>query len=253
MSWPSVLVLGVRVDDLPLEALLESFDELIQSKGKSVFGNVNVHAINLAWDLPWLRVFLNSCDPVFCDGAGVRLGAWLTGHRLKHRNTIPDWFSLLCDRAQFKGHSMYFLGSRDGIAAMAAAKVRASFPDLRIVGTHHGYFDHRMDSQDNAEVVRSINETSPDILLVAMGMPLQEAWIRDHLHELEAHVILPVGALLDYVSGRLRRPPAWMSKNGFEWLGRLILEPRRLWRRYLIGNPMFLWRILKQRFGSTNG
>lgn len=179
------------------------------------------------------------------------MGARLSGTRIYYRHSTSDWFPMLCERAQARSYSMYFLGSEQGVAEQAAANLSQSFPKLEIVGTHHGYFEHTKGSEDDDRVVQSINNAAPDILLVAMSMPLQEAWIHDHLPELNARVILPVGALLDYISGRLRRPPAWMSKHGFEWLGRLIIEPRRLWRRYLIGNPLFLWRILKQRFGAA--
>lgn len=246
-------MLGVRVDDVPLETLLSSFDEAIQARRRAVFAYVNVYAINLAYSLPWFRRFLDDSKLAYCDGAGVRLGAWLAGNRIRYRHSPADWFRALCERAQTHGYSMYFLGSREGVAKLAANDLRQGLPGLKIVGTQHGYFDHTMGSDDSGRLVQSINEVKPDILVVAMGMPLQEAWIRDHLRDLNVRVILPVGALLDYVSGRLRRPPAWMTRNGLEWLGRLMLEPRRLWRRYLIGNPLFLWRVLRQRIGSTRG
>lgn len=253
MSWPVVHVLGVRVDDLPLESLLISFDEVIQAQRSAVFAYVNIYAINLASGLPWFRQFLNDCELAYCDGAGVQLGARIGGGRIRYRLSPADWFRALCERAQERGYSMYFLGSRPGVAELAAKEVRRGMPGLAIVGMHHGYFDQAKGSADNRRLVQSINELDPEILVVAMGMPLQEAWIHDHLSDLSVRVILPVGALLDYVSGRLRRPPAWMSRNGLEWLGRLLIEPRRLWRRYLIGNPLFLWRVLRQRFSTTRG
>jgi len=253
LSWPVVHVLGVRVDDLPLETLLSSFDEVIQARRSAVFAYVNIYAINLASALPWFRQFLNDCELGYCDGAGVQLGAWIGGERIRYRHSPADWFWALCERALERGYSMYFLGSRPGVAELAAKEVRRGLPGLAVSGMHHGYFDQAKGSDDNRRLIQSINELNPDILVVAMGMPLQEAWIRDHLRDLSVRVVLPVGALLDYVSGRLRRPPAWMTRNGLEWLGRLILEPMRLWRRYLIGNPLFIWRVMRRRFGPSRG
>lgn len=247
MSWPRVDLLGVRVDDLSLEELLDSFDRVIQSGSKAVFANVNIHAFNLAYRLEWFRSFINRCRLVYCDGEGVRLGAWLAGSRLRYRHTPADWLPDLCGRAETAGHSMYLLGSRAGVAEQAAERLLAAYPQLRIVGTHHGYFDRARGSRDNAEILAQISQVSPDILFVAMGMPLQEAWIEDHLEQLEARVIVPVGALLDYTSGQLTRPPRVLRENGFEWLGRLLIEPGRLWKRYLLGNPLFIARVLRHR------
>jgi N-acetylglucosaminyldiphosphoundecaprenol N-acetyl-beta-D-mannosaminyltransferase len=98
-------------------------------------------------------------------------------------------------------------------------------------------------------VLQAINATSPDILLVGLGMPIQERWLMENWGFVKAKVALPVGALFDYLAGEIPRAPHWMTDHGLEWLGRLIVEPRRLWRRYLLGNPRFLWLVLKQRLG----
>jgi len=120
---------------------------------------------------------------------------------------------------------------------------------LRIVGTYHGYFDKTPGSPGNEAVIQAINAVKPNILIVGFGMPLQERWLMENWDRVEASVALTGGAVFDYVSGDLRRPPCWMTSHGLEWLGRLLIEPRRLWQRYLIGNPLFLWRVLKQRLG----
>ncbi len=126
-------------------------------------------------------------------------------------------------------------------------RLRERYPDLEISGVHHGYFDHSAGGAASEEVVEEINASAPDILLVGLGMPLQERWLMENIDRLDVGVALTGGAVFDYASGRLRRGPRLLTDNGFEWLARLLLEPRRLWRRYLLGNPLFLLRVLRQR------
>ena len=123
------------------------------------------------------------------------------------------------------------------------------YPDLRIVGTHHGYFDRTLGGEENNHVIQMINSAKPNVLIVGFGMPFQERWLLENWEHVDANIFLTGGACLDYMSGRVRRAPRWMLDNGLEWLYRLLLEPVRLWKRYLIGNPLFLYRIAKQRMG----
>src|SRR5690606_9053131 len=113
--------------------------------------------------------------------------------------------------------------------------------------THHGFFDKAPGGPESLAVIGGINATRPDIVIVGFGMPAQERWVHDHRSALDAPVVLTGGAVFDYVSGRLRRAPAWMTGHGLEWLGRLVIEPRRLMRRYVVGNPLFLARVLRER------
>lgn len=154
--------------------------------------------------------------------------------------------------------SPFFLGARPGVANKAAARLRESYPDLNIAGVQHGYFDHAPGSPENEAVVQEINAANPDVLIVGFGMPLQERWIKDNWERLSAKVVIPLGAMLDYLSGDflsgdIRRGPPIMRNNGFEWLARLLVDPRRLWRRYIFGNPLFLLRVLRQRLSERKG
>ncbi len=242
-------VLGVSVDAVTVDELHRLLEQMVRAGEHSLVLNVNVHALNLASTLPWLREFYNKARLVFCDGAGVILGARILGHRIPQRITYADWMWQLAEFAAKHGLSMFFLGGRPGVAEEAAAKLRKRFPDLNIVGAHHGYYDKSAGGPDSLGIIKSINAVRPDLLIVGFGMPLQERWLMENWEQIEARVALTGGAVFDYVSGRLRRPPQWMTKHGLEWLGRVLIEPRRLWRRYLVGNPSFLWRVLKQRFG----
>jgi N-acetylglucosaminyldiphosphoundecaprenol N-acetyl-beta-D-mannosaminyltransferase len=246
-------ILGVSVDAVTVDELQRRLEQMVRDGEHSLVLNVNVNALNLASTLPWLREFYNTASLVFCDGAGVMLGARILGHRIPQRITYADWMWQLAEFAELRGLSLFFLGARPGVAEEAAARLRQRFPDLNIVGTHHGYYDKSAASADNAAIIDSINAVRPDVLIVGFGMPLQERWLMENWDRIQARVALTGGAAFDYVSGMLRRAPRWMTQHGLEWLGRVLIEPRRLWRRYLVGNPSFLWRVLEQRFGLDGG
>ena len=244
---PCVNLLGVTIDPLPLQDLLGRMEQALRENQRLLIANVNTHALNLAAEHPDFRTLLNRADIVFCDGIGVRLGAWLTGQRLPHRYTPPDWIDELCRRCRDGGHSLFFLGAKPGVAERAARILAARWPGLTIAGAQHGYFDKTPGSAENDQMVAQINAARPQVLLVGFGMPLQEEWLDANWSGLDVNVALTVGALFDYVAGEVPRPPRWMTDHGLEWLGRLLIEPGRLWRRYLVGNPLFLWRALGQR------
>jgi N-acetylglucosaminyldiphosphoundecaprenol N-acetyl-beta-D-mannosaminyltransferase len=241
-------VLGVGVDEIMVEELHEEVARLVRRRGGIVL-NVNAHCLNILYRDERLRGFFARADVVFCDGAGVRLAARLLGGRLPERITYADWLPRLGALAEERGFSLFFLGGRPGVAGEAARRLRAAHPRLEIAGARHGYFDHRYGGPENEAVVAEINAVGPDVLLLGLGMPLQERWLMENYHRLDFGVALTGGAVFDYASGRLRRGPRVLTDNGFEWLARLLVEPRRLWRRYLIGNPLFLARVLRQRLG----
>lgn len=242
-----VEILGVGVDPLEVGELHRRLARAVRREEHALFLNVNAHALNLLYEDEELRSFFGRAQVVFCDGAGVMLAARLLGRRIPERITYADWIWRLASLAAAEGFTLYFLGGRPGVADEAARNLRRLNPGLEVRGTHHGYFDHRAGSPQNEAVIKQINTASPDILLVGMGMPLQERWLMENWERIDARVALTGGAVFDYASGRLRRGPRLLTDNGLEWLARLFIEPRRLWRRYLIGNPLFLWRVLRQR------
>jgi N-acetylglucosaminyldiphosphoundecaprenol N-acetyl-beta-D-mannosaminyltransferase len=204
---------------------------------------VNVHALNIAFSTSWFRNYLNESFVTFCDGVGIKLAARLTGQHLVHRFTPPDFMDQICQDAAVHGWKIFFLGAKPGVAQRAADRMLAASPGLQI-RTHHGYFDKEREGPDNLQVVDEINQFRPQILVLGFGMPVQEKWILENIASLQVNIAFPAGALFDYLSGEVQRAPRWMTDNGLEWLGRLMIEPGRLWRRYLVGNPLFLWRIL---------
>ena len=243
----SVEVLGVRIHTCSVRQLLSLVGQAILRRERLVLTYANVYALNLAYEQAWFRDFLNQSDITFCDGFGVKWGASLLGHTIPHRYAPPDWLDHLAAMSERHGYSVALLGAREGVAEQCADVWQRRFPALRIVDTYHGYFDKTPGSAENEAVIARLNAAQPDILIVGFGMPLQEQWLRENGPRLHARVVLPVGAAFDYLTGTVRRGPRWMTDHGLEWLARLVIEPRRLWRRYVVGNPLFVWRVLRQR------
>ena len=205
---------------------------------------VNAHVVNQSRVTAGLAEALRRADLVYCDGYGVRLAARVLGRPVPHRMTGADWIWELAQLCELGGHSLYLLGSEPPLAREAAARLRRIHPRLDVVGTHHGFFD--LDSSHNERVIEDINAHHPRIVLVGMGTPKQELWVDRYADQLEGAVVWTVGALFDYVSGQVPRAPRWLADNGLEWIFRLAIEPQRMWRRYLLGNPVFLRRVLTE-------
>jgi N-acetylglucosaminyldiphosphoundecaprenol N-acetyl-beta-D-mannosaminyltransferase len=242
-----VNVLGVGVDPLSIPELHARILDIVRERGHALVLHVNAHALNLCYRDPALRSFFNTASLVFCDGVGVMLAARILGKRLPERITYADWSWQLANFAERENLSLFLLGARPGVAERAAARLLVQHPDLKIVGIHHGYFNRAIGAPENEAVLTKINAARPDMLLLGFGMPVQERWLMKNWNRIDARIALTGGAAFDYISGELRRGPRLLTDNGFEWLARLLIEPRRLWRRYVIGNPLFLLRVLKQR------
>jgi N-acetylglucosaminyldiphosphoundecaprenol N-acetyl-beta-D-mannosaminyltransferase len=239
-----------RIFELPIE--LGHPDELLEriigwvgagGRTKRVM-YVNAHVLNQSREDPALRSALEEADLVYCDGYGVRLAAKALSADIPHRMTGADWIWDLASLCEERDTSVYLLGCEPGVARQAGQRLRRAHPKLRVVGTHHGYFE--IGSGHDERVIEDINRRRPDILLVGMGTPKQEIWAQRTVDRLECSVLWNVGALFDYVSGRVPRAPASLSDNGLEWIFRLAIEPQRMWRRYLVGNPVFLSRVMAQ-------
>jgi N-acetylglucosaminyldiphosphoundecaprenol N-acetyl-beta-D-mannosaminyltransferase len=206
---------------------------------------VNAHVVNQSRVTPGLGDALRRADLVYCDGYGVRLAARAMGLEVPHRMTGADWIWGLAGLCELSGQSIYLLGSEPPVAQEAAARLAQFYPELDVVGAHHGFFEPG--SSHNQRVIEDIVEHAPRIVLVGMGTPKQELWADRYAGELGGAVVWTVGALFDYVSGHMPRAPRWLADNGLEWIFRLAIEPQRMWRRYLIGNPVFLSQVLNEK------
>jgi N-acetylglucosaminyldiphosphoundecaprenol N-acetyl-beta-D-mannosaminyltransferase len=187
---------------------------------------------------------LNAGDHVFNDGTGVRWAARLNGVRLRDNLVGTDLVPAMFRRTAGRGYSYFLLGADRDTIGRAANFTAEAFPGWTLAGHHHGYV---ADSKASTEAIARINAARPDVLLVGMGNPRQERWIHEHLAELRVPVCMGIGGLFDLWGGDVTRAPAWLRRIGHEWIWRLLQQPRDKARRYLLGNPLFLARILRER------
>jgi N-acetylglucosaminyldiphosphoundecaprenol N-acetyl-beta-D-mannosaminyltransferase len=206
---------------------------------------VNAHCVNVAARDETYAKLLGESPYLFADGVGMAIAARLHGSRLHHNVNGTDLFPRLCELASRTQARIFLLGARpavvDGVRDWIAARHGAAV----VCGTQHGYFD----AADEPAVIERIRASRADILLVALGAPRQDQWLAAHLAATGATVGIGVGGLFDFYSGRIPRAPMWMREIGLEWAFRLYQEPRRMWRRYLVGNVQFVTRVLRERWG----
>jgi len=241
--------MGVNIDVVATEELYSRIVECaVDSKTHKVM-YVNADCILIAQKDAAYRKILNRADLVYADGMSIVWGARLLGKYLPGRSTAADFMMQFCREFAEKGLGIYLLGARPGVVEAAGVKLKQAIPELKIVGTRHGYFQH----EENEKIIDQINRATPHILLIGLGAPYQEKWIDRNFNRINVPVIWGVGGLFDFLSGRLKRGPQFLLDNGFEWFCRLCVEPSRLWKRYLIGNLLFMWYVLRWKFSRKDG
>lgn len=240
---PRVRVLGVPLVRVDAGGALRAIERSSETFPPALVMFANAHTLNLAWKDPSYRAILDGASLVLNDGIGIQLAARMRGVRFPENLNGSDLNPRLLDLAAQRRWSVFLLGAAPGVSDMAAERLVERVPGLRIAGTHHGYFD----DAESDSVVRRIAQTQATVLLVAMGNPRQEVWLARHLVETGCRVGIGVGAFFDFTAGRQKRAPAWMNRLGVEWMYRLLHDPGRLWRRYVVGNPLFLIRAWRTR------
>jgi len=251
MSASSRVRVGkLSVDRVSLEDLLRFVTTALDTNKPQTILNANAHAVTLAETNPSFERAMEKADLIFCDGFGVYVASRLLGAPIPDRITYADFTEKLARVCHAKGASMFFLGAREGVAAKAAQNLMAAIPGLK-VHTHHGYFGK--DENSSREVIELVNRSGASVLLVGFGMPAQELWITSYRALLKPLVVFSAGAAFDYAAGTVARGPRWLTQYGFEWLARLAIEPRRLWRRYLLGLPEFALLVVRQWMSARSG
>ena len=236
-----VEILGVRIARLDRAGALREIERLHGQDAPARVYYANAHTLNLASADPSYRDVLRRADLVLNDGAGVALGARIKGRRFVENLNGSDFNPLIVELAARRGWPVFFLGAAEGVAAEAARKLKTRFPSLQVAGTHHGY------ETNLPSLLGEIRSSGAQLLMVAMGNPLQERFLDRHLGATGARLGVGVGAFLDFTAGRVSRAPTWMNKAGVEWVYRLAQEPTRMWKRYIVGNPVFLARVIGDR------
>jgi exopolysaccharide biosynthesis WecB/TagA/CpsF family protein len=246
-SRAQVTILGVPIARLDVDAALDEIERLYDDPAPQLAAYVNAHTLNLAYSDARYRDLLGRAGIVLGDGAGVMIAARLHGAPLPENLNGSDFNPRILRRAADRGWPAYLLGGRPGVADGASVRWKRELPDLQIAGVRDGFF--RPDR--SVEVAASIRASGAGLVMVAMGNPLQERWLDEHLLATGARLGVGVGAFFDFSAGVVPRAPAWMNRAGIEWVYRLYQEPRRMWRRYVLGNPLFLWRVAKERLSGS--
>ncbi|MEE9368090.1 MAG: WecB/TagA/CpsF family glycosyltransferase [Pontiella sp.] len=236
---------------LDLNSLLGFVSESVTApiNSPAIMASGNVHSFNMAQKLPWYKEFLNHADIIRLDGAGVAWAVRILGYKPPQRSTWADFGWPLLEMCAEKGFKVFFFGCAPGIAEQARKECVTRYNTLQIVGTEHGFINWGDPvSEDNRQLIERINSSKADILIIGLGMPRQEQWILDHRDDLQVKIIMTGGAVFNYLAGTEKRAPQWMLNSGLEWFFRFLLEPHRLWKRYILGNPLFIIRVVKEVF-----
>lgn len=247
----TMFLLGVRVDNTDCETALNVVRMSVLYSNDSAPTKVfftNVHTIHLARRNKEFTRVVNTADIVLPDGSGLSLAGKLLQQPIIENLNGTDFIPKVLREAAEHGWSVYLFGGRPGIAEQCRRYLRGTLPSLRVVGAHHGHYA----VGEEQLIVEDINAKRPDILLVALGSPLQEQWIARHAPHLHVRVCFGVGGLFDFISGRYKRAPMWVRSLGLEWVVRFVRDPMTKWERVFIEIPLFLLRVLAKRFVPRN-
>ncbi|MBR4389480.1 MAG: WecB/TagA/CpsF family glycosyltransferase [Prevotella sp.] len=217
--------------------------------GKTLINTINAHSYNTAQKDDLFAEALSKGDYLIPDGASiVKACGWV---KAKSRPTerIAGWdlFELEMRRLNERGGRVMFMGSSEKVLALIKEKAAEVYPNLDVV-TYSPPYKPEFSEEDSSKIINAINEADPDLLWIGMTAPKQEKWTYSHWQLLDIHChVGTIGAVFDFFAGTAQRAPLWWQRHSLEWLYRLLKEPKRMWRRYVIGNPLFLWNIWKER------
>lgn len=234
-------VMGVRFDNVTMEEALKKAEQMLATEGADYVVTPNSEIVYEAMASKELEDLLNGASLVLPDGAGVVLGAKILGTPLKEKVAGVEFADGVLDLLAQKGGSVYLLGSKPGVAELAAEKMLAKHPGLTVAGLADGYF------KEEAPVIEKINAAHADVLFVCLGAPKQERFMETYRQDLNVRLMAGLGGSLDSFAGTVKRAPRWMINCSLEWLYRLIKEPRRFKR--MLRLPKFLWAVVCKRMG----
>lgn len=250
----------IRLSEL---SILESMDALKNiPDGKVLINTINAHSFNTAQDDRLFAEALSNGDYLIPDGASIlKACKWLKA-KSQPKERIAGWdlFSFEMEQLERKSEKrevnsdklkVMFMGSSEKVLGLIREKVSVDFPNLEVV-TYSPPYKPEFSEEDNRAIINAINEANPDLLWIGMTAPKQEKWTYSHWKELNIHChVGTIGAVFDFYAGTAKRAPMWWQKHSLEWLYRLIIEPKRMWRRYVLGNPLFLWNVMKEKFSKA--
>ena len=240
-------MVGLRLRDLEIVESKSALAEI--PEGKVLINTINAHSFNVAQEDEAFAEALRGGDYLIPDGASiVKACRWLRG-KSQPRERVAGWdlFEFEMGRLNGRGGKCFFMGSSEKVLGLIRERAREDYPNLEVV-TYSPPYKAEFSEEDDADIIRAINEADPDLLWIGMTAPKQEKWVYGHWRELEIHChVGTIGAVFDFYAGTAERAPRWWQEHGLEWLYRLCVEPRRMWRRYVLGNPLFVWNVGKEK------
>jgi N-acetylglucosaminyldiphosphoundecaprenol N-acetyl-beta-D-mannosaminyltransferase len=242
-------ICGFPVRPLDQQQLINTLLIRARNNIQTTVHYLNAHTFNLAQQDPEFHKNLTTSDLLYADGISVVLAGRLLGQPLPQRLTAADYFETFCRQCARMNLSLFLLGGASGVSEKTAQALTERIENLQVKGTHKGYFD---DNQSPA-IVKNINDSGANILIVGMGSPKQEKWLAANRNHLTIPLRWSVGALMDYFANRELRAPQWLCRIGGEWLFRLIHRPGQRWRRYLLGNARFAYYVLTEKMLCQKG
>jgi N-acetylglucosaminyldiphosphoundecaprenol N-acetyl-beta-D-mannosaminyltransferase len=243
-----VNVLGVGLSPINLDSALEMTGRALEERIKGYICVTGVHGVTEAQDDPVFRSILNGAFLNTPDGMPMVWMGRLQGFSEMGRVYGPDLMLRLCEHSASRGITHFLYGGKPGVAEELKGRLEERFPGLKIVGTWTPPFGP-LSKKEESELIEQVARLKPDIFWVGLSTPKQERFMAEHWRKLNATLLIGVGAAFDFHAGRIRQAPLWMQRSGLEWLFRLACEPRRLWKRYLRNNPVFIVRALCQLSG----
>jgi N-acetylglucosaminyldiphosphoundecaprenol N-acetyl-beta-D-mannosaminyltransferase len=245
MSPARVNVLGVGVSAINMDVVLERIAEAVKTKEKGYICVTGVHGVSEAQADPGFRSILNRAFLCTPDGMPLVWVGRLHGQKHMARVYGPDLMLAVMERSEREGWTHFFYGGANGTAEQLRAKLLERFPKLQIAGTYEPPF-RPLNAIEQKDLAERIYLTKPDLFWVGLSTPKQERFMAEYLPRLDATLMFGVGAAFDFLAGKTRQAPRWMQRSGLEWFFRLCSEPRRLWKRYLKNNPLFVARLFCQ-------
>lgn len=247
-SIAAVNIFNIRINPLRREEFLVMIEEGIKAGRQIAQFGVNSATINDINKNEEFRQTINNADLVHIDGMSVVWALRSFGYSVPERVATPDLADDILAMANREGMSIFLFGAKESILKLCLENILIKYPNIIISGSRNGYYK----PEEEQEIFNLINRANPDILLLGMSSPKKELFFESYRHKLAARYILGVGGYFDIMSGLIRRAPHWMQDTGLEWLFRLMQEPRRLWKRYLIGIFQFFWLVTKEKFRRFN-
>lgn len=239
-------VLGIQFINTTFEGMVSTLHKRIEDQTKTFVVTANPEIVMYTYEDPQYKEIIHSADYVTPDGVGVILGAKILKTPLQERVTGFDTTIRLLELANEHSWKVYLLGGKEDINEKAAHNIKEKYPNLSLVGHHHGYFQW-----EDAAIPREIKALEPDIVLVALGFPRQEKWIKEHYASFSKGIFIGVGGSIDVLSGEVKRAPEFWQKTKLEWFYRLIKQPSR-WKR-MMALPKFVIEVIKVRFSKRRG